>query len=62
MNSKDVSQRGHAVVIGAGIVGVCCALELLQDGWRVTLLEPGEPGVITPEDDVLDTSYENRKG
>lgn len=44
MNSKDVSQRGHAVVIGAGIVGVCCALELLQDGWRVTLLEPGEPG------------------
>ncbi|MGY6268570.1 hypothetical protein ACXIUT_02680 [Achromobacter denitrificans] len=24
--------------------------------------EPGEPGVITPEDDVLDTSYEHRKG
>ncbi|MNT07456.1 hypothetical protein D3C71_1825390 [compost metagenome] len=24
--------------------------------------EPGDPGVITPEDDVLDTSYENRKG
>jgi len=23
---------------------------------------PGEPGVITPEDDVLDTSYENRRG
>lgn len=23
--------------------------------------EPGEPGIITPEDDVLDTSYENRK-
>lgn len=22
---------------------------------------PGDPGVITPEDDVLDTSYENRK-
>lgn len=26
------------------------------------IAEPGEPGVITPEDDVLDTSYENRKG
>lgn len=24
--------------------------------------EPGDPGIITPEDDVLDTSYENRKG
>ncbi len=23
--------------------------------------EPGDPGVITPEDDVLDTSYENHK-
>lgn len=22
---------------------------------------PGDPGIITPEDDVLDTSYENRK-
>ncbi|CAB3902392.1 MAG: hypothetical protein E2602_13780 [Achromobacter sp.] len=22
---------------------------------------PGDPGVITPEDDVLDTSHENRK-
>ena len=26
------------------------------------IVEPGEPGVITPEDDLLDTSYENRKG
>lgn len=23
---------------------------------------PGEPGVITPEDDVLDTSQQNRQG
>ena len=34
----------HAVVIGAGIVGAACALELLRDGHRVTLVEPGEPG------------------
>jgi D-amino-acid dehydrogenase len=34
----------HIVVIGAGIVGVCCAIELLHDGHAVTLLEPGLPG------------------
>jgi len=31
-------------VIGAGMVGVCCALELQARGHRVTLLERGEPG------------------
>jgi D-amino-acid dehydrogenase len=34
----------HIVVIGAGIVGVCCAIELLHDGHSVTVLEPGTPG------------------
>ena len=34
----------HTVVIGAGIVGACCALELLARGHRVTLLEPHAPG------------------
>jgi len=34
----------HVVVIGAGIVGAACALELLQDGNRVTIVEPGDPG------------------
>ena len=34
----------HVVVIGAGIVGVASALELLRDGQRVTLLDPGDPG------------------
>ena len=32
------------VVIGAGIIGVCCAIELLRDGHEVTLLDPGPPG------------------
>ena len=34
----------HVVVIGAGIVGAAAALELLRDGHRITIIEPGEPG------------------
>ncbi len=34
----------HIAVIGAGIVGAACAVELLRDGNRVTIIEPGEPG------------------
>lgn len=32
-------------VIGAGIVGVCCALYLLREGHRVRLLDRDEPGM-----------------
>ena len=35
---------GHVAVIGAGIVGACTALALLDEGCRVTLLDPGPPG------------------
>jgi D-amino-acid dehydrogenase len=31
-------------VIGAGIVGVCCALHLQREGFQVRLIERGEPG------------------
>jgi D-amino-acid dehydrogenase len=34
----------QVAVIGAGIIGVCCALELLKSGHRVTIIEPSEPG------------------
>lgn len=34
----------HVVVIGAGIVGAAAAVELIRDGHRVTIVEPGEPG------------------
>lgn len=34
----------HVVVIGAGIVGAATALEALAAGFRVTIVEPGEPG------------------
>lgn len=32
-------------VIGAGIVGVCCALHLQREGFAVRLVEKGEPGM-----------------
>ena len=31
-------------MIGAGIVGAATAVELLRDGHRVTILDPGDPG------------------
>jgi D-amino-acid dehydrogenase len=34
----------HVVVIGAGIIGAATAMELLADGNRVSIVEPGEPG------------------
>jgi D-amino-acid dehydrogenase len=37
-------QQPHSVVIGAGIVGACAALELQRAGHAVTILEPGPPG------------------
>ena len=38
--------RHHVIIIGAGIVGVSCAHQLIQRGSRVTLIEAGPgPGV-----------------
>jgi D-amino-acid dehydrogenase len=34
----------HVAVIGAGIIGVCSALNLQREGFRVTLIDRGEPG------------------
>jgi D-amino-acid dehydrogenase len=34
----------HIVVVGAGIVGVCCARVLQREGHRVTLLDRNPPG------------------
>ena len=38
------SPSRHVVVIGGGIVGAVSAVELLRDGHRVTIVEPGAPG------------------
>ncbi|HEY9271146.1 FAD-dependent oxidoreductase [Achromobacter sp.] len=37
----------QVVVLGAGIVGVCCALELQRRGMSVTLVDRQEPGLET---------------
>jgi len=42
-----MSERHHVTVIGAGIVGMACAVALLRDGHRVTVLDPDEPGANT---------------
>jgi D-amino-acid dehydrogenase len=36
--------KDPVVVVGTGIVGVCCALYLLRDGHRVALVDRGAPG------------------
>jgi glycine/D-amino acid oxidase-like deaminating enzyme len=35
--------RPDAIVVGAGIVGAACAVALVRDGWRVTVLEQAFP-------------------
>jgi D-amino-acid dehydrogenase len=41
------STSNHIAVVGAGIVGVSCALWLQQKGFKVTLLDGNQPGSIT---------------
>lgn len=39
-----MSARRHVVIIGAGAVGAATAVQALNAGLRVTLVDPGEPG------------------
>ena len=43
MNAPSPSNR-HVTVIGAGAVGMATALQLLRDGYRVTVVDKDEPG------------------
>lgn len=51
LTSQDAAmtgrQLGDCVVVGGGIVGICCALYLQRDGRRVTLIDPAAPGDST---------------
>jgi D-amino-acid dehydrogenase len=45
MANGDAGASGkHAVIIGAGIIGVSCALYLQRAGFQVTLVDKGAPG------------------
>lgn len=46
MNQESGVPR-TAIVVGGGIVGVCCALWLQRDGLAVTLIDPAAPGDST---------------
>ena len=41
---NETSGSPHVVVIGAGIVGACCATYLQQQGARITLIDRQRPG------------------
>lgn len=43
--SEQHSQR--VLVLGAGIIGLCCALALQKKGYRVSVIDPAEPGSQT---------------
>ena len=43
MNGAEVC-NDPVVVVGAGILGVCCALDLLRNGYRLVLLDRTAPG------------------
>ncbi|MGU7774809.1 NAD(P)/FAD-dependent oxidoreductase [Burkholderia sp. MR1-5-21] len=47
IEAPRASRHEPAVVIGGGIVGVCCALYLQRDGHAVTLIDPAAPGDST---------------
>lgn len=34
-------------IVGAGIIGICSALSLIEAGLSVRLIDPGEPGQAT---------------
>lgn len=42
-----MSKQQKSVVIGGGIVGVCCALYLQKEGHQVWLIDPASPGDST---------------
>jgi len=44
VNLSATGEPGQTVVIGGGIVGVCCAKWLQRDGQRVTIIDPNGPG------------------
>ena len=44
MTTKAPQETPNAVIVGAGIVGVCCSYALQRVGFNVTLIDKDEPG------------------
>ena len=44
---KEKQCRNDVTIIGAGIIGVCCALSLQERGYAVTLIDRSKPGEAT---------------
>ncbi|MCM7781906.1 FAD-dependent oxidoreductase [Enterobacter ludwigii] len=47
MTMSENAARKKSIVVGGGIVGVCCALYLQREGHQVWLVDPAEPGDST---------------
>ncbi|MCL2896560.1 NAD(P)/FAD-dependent oxidoreductase [Brenneria tiliae] len=47
MNGSVKGEAPKSVVVGGGIVGVCCALYLQREGHSVSLVDPAPPGDST---------------
>ena len=41
---KQQQPISEVTIIGAGIIGVCCGLSLLEKGYSVTIIDRTDPG------------------
>lgn len=42
-----MNQQNNSAVIGAGIIGICCGISLVEKGYKVTIYDPEPPGSMT---------------
>ncbi len=42
-----ILRKDNVAIVGAGIIGVCCALELVKKGFDVSLIDPEKPCSVT---------------
>jgi len=45
--SFPANNKTDVIIVGAGIVGICCALSIIETGRSVRLIDRGEPGQST---------------
>ena len=46
MRGAEATEQ-RIIVVGAGIIGICCALALRENGFAVTVLDKDGPGEAT---------------